>query len=89
MVKSLISKVNREAEGSSFDWFKSYADIVDIIRELIPDKNARILMLGCGNSTLSEDVSPDASYLRRAFNQYFPSQDVQGWLQKYCKCRCE
>lgn len=27
-----------------------------MIRELIPDKNARILMLGCGNSKLSEDV---------------------------------
>lgn len=47
---------HRETEDSSFDWFKTYSDISDIIRGLIPDKSARILMLGCGNSTLSEDV---------------------------------
>ena len=47
----------RESEDSSFDWFKSYADVADIMRELIPDKSSRVLMLGCGNSTLSQDVS--------------------------------
>ena len=45
-----------EAEDNYFDWFKSYSDVADLFRELIPDKNARILMLGCGNSKLSEDV---------------------------------
>ena len=39
-----------------FDWFKSYADVADLLRELIPNKQSRILMLGCGNSRLSEDV---------------------------------
>ena len=53
---SLIS-LERESEETSFDWFKSYKDIADIIRELIPEKSSRILMLGCGNSTLSQDVS--------------------------------
>ncbi len=48
----------RESENSSFDWFKSYGDMADIMRELIPDKSSRILMLGCGNSTLSQDVRP-------------------------------
>lgn len=38
------------------DWFKSYQDIKHLIRELIPDKTSRILMLGCGNSGLSADV---------------------------------
>ena len=47
----------REAEDASFDWFKTYADVADVIRKLIPNKNARILMLGCGNSKFSEDVS--------------------------------
>ena len=47
----------REPEDSSFDWFKTYDDVADIVRELIPDKSSRILMLGCGNSTLSKDVS--------------------------------
>ncbi|THG95936.1 hypothetical protein EW026_g5790 [Hermanssonia centrifuga] len=49
----------REPEDGSFDWFKSYADVAHIIRELIPDKDAKILMLGCGNSTLSEDMYDD------------------------------
>ena len=50
----------REEEGATFDWFKKYEDVADILRETIPDKNARILMLGCGNSTLSEDVYNNA-----------------------------
>ena len=52
---SLIS-LERESEETSFDWFKSYKDIADIMRELIPERSSRILMLGCGNSTLSQDV---------------------------------
>lgn len=50
---------NREPDDASFDWFKSYADIADLMRGLIPDKNARILMLGCGNSKLSEEMYDD------------------------------
>ncbi|KAI0091507.1 S-adenosyl-L-methionine-dependent methyltransferase [Irpex rosettiformis] len=52
-------RYSQEPDDSSFDWFKSYADIADIFREIIPDKNARILMLGCGNSRLSEDMYDD------------------------------
>ena len=48
---------SRESDDGSFDWFKSYSDISHIIHELIPDKSARILVLGCGNSKLSEEVS--------------------------------
>lgn len=45
-----------EASDTSFDWFKNYSQISDIIHEFVkPD--SRILMLGCGNSTLSEEVS--------------------------------
>lgn len=46
----------REEIEPSFDWFKSYADISHIIKEVIPDKSSKILMLGCGNSKLSEEV---------------------------------
>ncbi|KAG9103691.1 hypothetical protein FRC06_008808 [Ceratobasidium sp. 370] len=42
-----------------FDWFKSYADIRDILGAYIPTRSVRILMLGCGNSTLSEDMYRD------------------------------
>jgi hypothetical protein len=41
---------------SDFDWFKTYAEIAPLIRELVPDTSSRILMLGCGNSKLSEEV---------------------------------
>ncbi|PBK99613.1 S-adenosyl-L-methionine-dependent methyltransferase [Armillaria gallica] len=48
-----------ESDVKSFDWFKKYSDIADLFRELIPDKTSKILMLGCGNSTLSEDMYDD------------------------------
>lgn len=51
-------RYQQESEGS-FDWFKSYADVADILRELVPDKSSRILMLGCGNSKLSEQMYDD------------------------------
>ena len=52
-----VMDVRREAE-TTFDWFKSYKDVAHLLRALIPDKLVRILMLGCGNPTLSEDVCP-------------------------------
>ncbi|KAK7686164.1 hypothetical protein QCA50_010384 [Cerrena zonata] len=52
-------RYSQESEEDSFDWFKSYSDIAPIIRELVPDRNARILMLGCGNSRLSEEMYDD------------------------------
>ncbi|KAI0642257.1 S-adenosyl-L-methionine-dependent methyltransferase [Trametes meyenii] len=52
-------RYSQESEDSSFDWFKSYQDIAEIIRELIPDKASKVLMLGCGNSTLSQDMYDD------------------------------
>ena len=34
----------------------SYNDLAQLLYELVPEKQSRILMLGCGNSKLSEDV---------------------------------
>ncbi|KAM5536605.1 hypothetical protein V8D89_009700 [Ganoderma adspersum] len=53
------ARYTQESEETPFDWFKSYKDIADIMRGLIPDKSSRILMLGCGNSTLSQDMYED------------------------------
>lgn len=39
-----------------FDWFKNYDDLKDLLDELIPSRTSRILMLGCGNSTLSPSM---------------------------------
>ncbi|KAJ2782698.1 hypothetical protein H4R18_002124 [Coemansia javaensis] len=44
---------------SAFDWFKTYADLKPLLAERIGSKDARILMLGCGNSTLSSDMYQD------------------------------
>jgi len=46
----------RQDDQSDFDWFKSYKDLAGLLYALVPDKQSRILMLGCGNSKLSEDV---------------------------------
>ncbi|KAJ7117447.1 hypothetical protein C8R44DRAFT_879008 [Mycena epipterygia] len=50
---ALYSQKDYWESGGAFDWHKSYSDIEPLLRELIPRKDARILMLGCGNSTLS------------------------------------
>ncbi|KZP01579.1 S-adenosyl-L-methionine-dependent methyltransferase [Calocera viscosa TUFC12733] len=52
-------RYREEAEGT-FDWFKAYDEISSVIHELIPSRDAEILMLGCGNSTLSEDMYDDS-----------------------------
>lgn len=41
---------------SDFDWFKTYDDLRPLFDELIPLRTSRILMLGCGNSTLSPSM---------------------------------
>ncbi|TIB75929.1 S-adenosyl-L-methionine-dependent methyltransferase [Wallemia mellicola] len=46
-------------DNGDFDWFKKYSDIREHLAPLIPNKDARILMLGCGNSTLSRDMYDD------------------------------
>ncbi|KIO20014.1 hypothetical protein M407DRAFT_142136 [Tulasnella calospora MUT 4182] len=51
---------NRYAnDEGTFDWFKSYADIKDLLHDLIPERSSRVLVLGCGNSTLSDDMWQD------------------------------
>jgi hypothetical protein len=51
-----LKNYGRKGHNESFDWFKSYADLAELLHALIPNKSSRILILGCGNSTLSEDV---------------------------------
>ncbi|GAA5846668.1 hypothetical protein JCM9279_003402 [Rhodotorula babjevae] len=51
----------QEADGASFDWCKQYKDeeVRRLFRKFIPDQAAHIVMLGCGNSTLSRDMYDD------------------------------
>lgn len=48
-------------EGTSYDWFKSFDDIKDVILPHVPLREARILELGCGNSTITPGLH-DAGY---------------------------
>ncbi|KZV93125.1 hypothetical protein EXIGLDRAFT_709983 [Exidia glandulosa HHB12029] len=38
------------------EWFKGYTDLQAIYEEIVPDRSARILMLGCGNSALYKNI---------------------------------
>ncbi|KAF9531682.1 S-adenosyl-L-methionine-dependent methyltransferase [Crepidotus variabilis] len=57
--KAYWKRYSEEGLEESFDWFKSYSELAGLIHELIPDKSSKILMLGCGNSRLSEDMWED------------------------------
>jgi hypothetical protein len=52
-----------ESPGTHFDWFLSPTYLLPYIEDLLADigKQARVLMLGCGNSTLGEVVGPISS----------------------------
>ncbi|GAA6062942.1 hypothetical protein JCM10212_005955 [Sporobolomyces blumeae] len=52
-------RYSKEADDASFDWFKTYSEIQHLIHRFVPSKSARIVMLGCGNSTLSRDLYDD------------------------------
>lgn len=46
-------------EGSMFDWLEDYTSLKPLLSDLIPSKDARILVLGCGNANFSEDLYDD------------------------------
>ncbi|CAO3671229.1 unnamed protein product [Umbelopsis vinacea] len=52
-------RYQKESPQVTFDWFKTYEDLKPTLNETIPSKDASILMLGCGNSTLGEDMYDD------------------------------
>ncbi|KAF5383780.1 hypothetical protein D9615_003567 [Tricholomella constricta] len=77
----------KEAEDAHFDWFKSYADLAPLIRELVPDKKSRILMLGCGNSKLSEEMWEDG--YKNIVNTDYSSVVVEQMRQRHQTLRPE
>lgn len=52
-------RYSQEGDGASFDWFKTWEDIRPLVEDVLTNKNAEILMLGCGNSKLSEEMYDD------------------------------
>ena len=41
-----------EKSDETFDWFKRYEDLKPYLDDIIPKKSLKILMLGCGNSSM-------------------------------------
>ena len=42
--------------GHPFDWLCDYFDVANIMDFILPNKNAKILMIGCGNAPFSPDM---------------------------------
>ncbi|KAL7083652.1 hypothetical protein ACP275_14G176500 [Erythranthe tilingii] len=49
----------QEAESGSFDWYQRYSSLRPFIRKYI-SPNSRVLMVGCGNAVISEDMVKDS-----------------------------
>ncbi|KAA8515621.1 hypothetical protein F0562_018768 [Nyssa sinensis] len=45
-------------EAASFDWYQRYSALRPFIRKYIPT-SSRVLMVGCGNAVISEDMVKD------------------------------
>lgn len=71
----------RYTKEDNFEWCKSYDDFKELIHEHVR-KGDRILMLGCGNSTLSEDMYNDG--YRNIVNIDFSPVVIENMKQK-CK----
>ncbi|XP_057513297.1 uncharacterized protein LOC130795286 [Actinidia eriantha] len=45
-------------EGGSFDWYQRYSALRPFVRKYLPT-SSRVLMVGCGNAVMSEDMVTD------------------------------
>lgn len=43
----------------AFEWYYGYETLQDIINMYFPDKSAKIMIAGCGNSHFIEDMNDD------------------------------
>ena len=53
----------KETKGF-FDWYAEWAEIKPVFQQLVPESTNEdnVLMVGCGNSKLSEDMAKDSGY---------------------------
>lgn len=49
---------------SHFDWFVSFDDVRGILEPLLPNKNAKILIPGCGDAPFTRDLCVRGGYAR-------------------------
>ncbi|KAI3650544.1 hypothetical protein MP228_004025 [Amoeboaphelidium protococcarum] len=76
-------RYEEEDTEQSFDWFKTYDDIRDSLGEFIKDKESRIIILGCGNSTLGYDMIEDG--YTHIVNVDYAANVIDQMQQKYNK----
>ncbi|KAK9449995.1 S-adenosyl-L-methionine-dependent methyltransferase [Limtongia smithiae] len=70
------SRYQKDEEATTFDWFKTFCDLEPFLRaHIVPWQDCKILMLGCGNSTLSQDLY-DAG-LKRIVNVDFADTCIE------------
>ena len=53
------TRYKEEGTGGSFDWLLSYKDLYPNLKQFLPNKDIKILVVGCGNAPFSEDMYDD------------------------------
>ncbi|OAP04708.1 hypothetical protein AXX17_AT3G18320 [Arabidopsis thaliana] len=46
-------------ESEPFDWYQKYSPLAPLINLYVPQRNQRVLVIGCGNSAFSEGMVDD------------------------------
>ncbi|CAG8639306.1 6868_t:CDS:2, partial [Ambispora gerdemannii] len=75
--------ITSEINTKTFDWFKTYKDLKPLFNVHLTHNSPKILMLGCGNSTLSENLYDDNTNYRQITNIDF-SKIVIDQMYKRC-----
>ncbi|KAI8381569.1 S-adenosyl-L-methionine-dependent methyltransferase [Radiomyces spectabilis] len=75
-------RYQQESPDTTFDWFKTHEELKPLFQGCIPHKDASILILGCGNSTLGEDMYRDGY-------KNITNIDYSGTVIENMKKRCE
>ncbi|KAJ7517954.1 hypothetical protein O6H91_21G047900 [Diphasiastrum complanatum] len=67
-------------DAGSFDWYQRYTGIAPLLQKYIP-KKSQILMVGCGNAVISEDMINDG--YQEIVNIDISSVVINAMLKKY------
>ncbi|OIV99672.1 hypothetical protein TanjilG_17482 [Lupinus angustifolius] len=70
-----------EDNGVSFDWYQRYSSLRPFIRSFITPLSSRILIVGCGNAAMSEDMVKDG--YQDIMNVDISSVAIQMMTDKY------
>ncbi|CAG8507457.1 9261_t:CDS:2 [Ambispora leptoticha] len=83
-VNNQIEMITSEFTNTrTFDWFKTYKDLKPLFNAHLTRNSPKILMLGCGNSTLSEDLYDDNANYHQITNIDFSDIVID---QMYKRC---